>query len=159
MPHPGGTHSAALGLESAAAGPAGRSGHCPMARSALSRTQNRPLPKRRCHRVSTAAAGCDTGQAASDLGRSVEPPQLGGLEFSGAGHGAALNPDEGGWRCLKRVELRNVVCAGLAELRKEFAVAVARLGGEDVPGAVGDVVAMIRMRRRFRTLGCGFSVA
>lgn len=68
----------------------------------------------------------------------------------------ALNPDEGVWCCLKRVELRDVVCAGLAELRKEFAVAVARRRGEDVPSAVGDVVAMIRKRRRFRTLGCGF---
>lgn len=71
----------------------------------------------------------------------------------------ALNPDEGVWCYLKRVELRNVVCAGLAELRKEFAVAVARRRGEDVPGAVGDVVAMIRTRRRFRTLGYGFAVA
>ena len=38
-----------------------------------------------------------------------------------------LNPDEGVWRYLKRVELRNVVCADLAQLLREFRAAVERL--------------------------------
>ena len=38
-----------------------------------------------------------------------------------------LNPDEGVWRYLKRVELRNVVCAGLAQLTREFWTAAKRL--------------------------------
>ena len=38
-----------------------------------------------------------------------------------------LNPDEGVWRYLKRVELKNVVCAELGPLRREFWAAVERL--------------------------------
>jgi transposase len=38
-----------------------------------------------------------------------------------------LNPDEGIWRYLKRVELRNVCCASVAELRHELRLAIARL--------------------------------
>ena len=38
-----------------------------------------------------------------------------------------LNPDEGVWRYLKRVELKNVVCADLGHLRREFWAAVQRL--------------------------------
>ena len=38
-----------------------------------------------------------------------------------------LNPDEGIWRYLKRVELKNVVCADLGHLRREFWAAVQRL--------------------------------
>jgi transposase len=38
-----------------------------------------------------------------------------------------LNPDEGIWHYLKHVELRNVCCANLAELRRELRLAVQRL--------------------------------
>ena len=38
-----------------------------------------------------------------------------------------MNPDEGVWRYLKRVELKNVVCADLGQLRREFRAAVERL--------------------------------
>ena len=38
-----------------------------------------------------------------------------------------LNPAEGIWRYLKRVELKNVCCHALWELREEFRLAVARL--------------------------------
>lgn len=38
-----------------------------------------------------------------------------------------LNPDEGVWNYLKRVELRNVCCHSLAELRDQLRKAIARL--------------------------------
>jgi transposase len=38
-----------------------------------------------------------------------------------------LNPDEGVWNYLKRVELRNLCCHDLTELRSELRKAVARL--------------------------------
>jgi transposase len=38
-----------------------------------------------------------------------------------------LNPDEGIWSYLKRVELRNLCCENLAELRLELRLATARL--------------------------------
>ena len=38
-----------------------------------------------------------------------------------------LNPDEGIWHYLKNVELRNVMCDSLAELRYEVRLAIARL--------------------------------
>jgi transposase len=38
-----------------------------------------------------------------------------------------LNPDEGIWSYLKRVELRNVRCDDLSELRQELRLATARL--------------------------------
>jgi len=38
-----------------------------------------------------------------------------------------LNPVEGVWRYLKRVELANVVCQSLAHLHREFTLAVKRL--------------------------------
>ena len=38
-----------------------------------------------------------------------------------------LNPDEGIWQYLKYVELRNVVCADLDELRYELRLAIARV--------------------------------
>ena len=43
------------------------------------------------------------------------------------GYAPELNPDEGVWRSLKRVELKNVVCADLGHLRREFWAAVQRL--------------------------------
>ena len=43
------------------------------------------------------------------------------------GYAPALNPDEGIWRYLKRVELRHVCCAALSELRYEVRLAIARL--------------------------------
>ena len=43
------------------------------------------------------------------------------------GYAPELNPDEGVWRYLKRVELRNVVCADLEQLLREFRAAVERL--------------------------------
>ena len=38
-----------------------------------------------------------------------------------------LNPDEGVWNYLKRVELKNVCCHSMAELRTELRKAIARL--------------------------------
>jgi transposase len=38
-----------------------------------------------------------------------------------------LNPDEGIWNLLKRIELRNLCCDDLAELRLELRLAAARL--------------------------------
>lgn len=38
-----------------------------------------------------------------------------------------MNPDEGVWRYLKQVELRNVVCADLAHLLRGFRAVVERL--------------------------------
>ena len=43
------------------------------------------------------------------------------------GYAPDLNPDEGVWRHLKRVELRNVCCRDLAHLRTELARAAKRL--------------------------------
>ena len=43
------------------------------------------------------------------------------------GYAPELNPDEGIWNYLKRVELRNVVCQDLAHLRHELRKATARL--------------------------------
>ena len=43
------------------------------------------------------------------------------------GYAPELNPDEGVWRYLKRVELRNVICADLEELAGQFWTAVQRL--------------------------------
>ncbi len=38
-----------------------------------------------------------------------------------------LNPDEGVWRYMKRVELRNVICTDLGQLLREFWGTVERL--------------------------------
>ena len=38
-----------------------------------------------------------------------------------------LNPDEGVWNYLKRVELKNICCHSIAELRAELRKAIARL--------------------------------
>ena len=38
-----------------------------------------------------------------------------------------MNPDEGVWRYLKRVELKNLVCTDLGQLHREFWAAVERL--------------------------------
>jgi transposase len=43
------------------------------------------------------------------------------------GYAPDLNPDEGIWRYLKRVELRNVCCQDLKHLRRELRSATARL--------------------------------
>ena len=43
------------------------------------------------------------------------------------GYAPELNPDEGAWRYLKQVEPRNLVCADLGQLRREFWAAVERL--------------------------------
>ena len=43
------------------------------------------------------------------------------------GYAPELNPDEGVWRYLKRAELKNLVCADLEQLRREFRAAVERL--------------------------------
>ena len=43
------------------------------------------------------------------------------------GYAPELNPDEGIWHYLKHVELRNLCCADLAELRLELGLAVKRL--------------------------------
>jgi transposase len=43
------------------------------------------------------------------------------------GYAPELNPDEGIWNYLKRVELKNVVCRDVAHLRDELQKAVARL--------------------------------
>ncbi len=43
------------------------------------------------------------------------------------GYAPELNPDEGIWNYLKRVELRNVCCRDLPHLRRELRRATARL--------------------------------
>jgi len=43
------------------------------------------------------------------------------------GYAPELNPDEGIWNYLKRVELKNVVCRDLSHLRQELRKATARL--------------------------------
>jgi transposase len=43
------------------------------------------------------------------------------------GYAPDLNPDEGVWHYLKHVELHNVCCASLAQLRHELRKATARL--------------------------------
>ena len=43
------------------------------------------------------------------------------------GYAPELNPDEGIWNYLKHVELRNLCCADLPELRLELGLAVKRL--------------------------------
>ena len=43
------------------------------------------------------------------------------------GYAPELNPDEGVWRYLKRVELKNLVCADLEQLGWEFRAAPGRL--------------------------------
>jgi transposase len=43
------------------------------------------------------------------------------------GYAPELNPDEGVWNYLKRVELKNLCCHDLLELRTELRKAVARL--------------------------------
>ena len=43
------------------------------------------------------------------------------------GYAPDLNPDEGIWHYLKHVELRNLCCDDLAELRAELRLAVQRL--------------------------------
>jgi transposase len=43
------------------------------------------------------------------------------------GYAPELNPDEGIWRYLRRVELRNVCCRDLTHLRRELRLATARL--------------------------------
>jgi transposase len=43
------------------------------------------------------------------------------------GYAPELHPEEGIWRHLQRVELRNLVCHNLADLQCEFRLAVARL--------------------------------
>ena len=43
------------------------------------------------------------------------------------GYAPELNPDEGVWRYLKRVELKNLICADLEQLGREFWTAADRL--------------------------------
>ena len=43
------------------------------------------------------------------------------------GYAPELNPDEGVWRYLKRVELKNLVCADLEQLGREFWAVAGRL--------------------------------
>ena len=80
-----------------------------------------------------------TGQVVGDLGRCADPPLPSGQGVPGPrgprrlqleqlpGYAPELNPDEGVWRYLKRVELKNLVCADLGQLRREFWAAVDRL--------------------------------
>ena len=46
------------------------------------------------------------------------------------GYAPELNPDDGVWRYLKRVEMRNLVCVGLEQLTREFWNAAIRLLGK-----------------------------
>ena len=43
------------------------------------------------------------------------------------GYAPELNPDEGTWNQLKRVELKNRCCQTMAELRQELGLAIRRL--------------------------------
>jgi transposase len=57
---------------------------------------------------------------ATEPGKRVHLEQL-------PGYAPELNPDEGIWQHLKRVELRNLVCHDLPELKTELRLAIARL--------------------------------
>ncbi len=48
------------------------------------------------------------------------------------GYAPELNPDEGIWRYLKRVELRNLICRDLSHLRTELRKATKRLRAKPV---------------------------
>jgi transposase len=54
------------------------------------------------------------------------------------GYAPDLNPDEGIWRYLKHVELRNVVCGDIDELRYELRLATVRLRHKPqvIPGCI-----------------------
>lgn len=54
------------------------------------------------------------------------------------GYAPDLNPDEGIWRYLKHVELRNVVCADIQERRYELRLATMRLRQKPqvIPGCI-----------------------
>jgi transposase len=43
------------------------------------------------------------------------------------GYAPDLNPDEGVWNYLKNVEMRNLCCHDLTELRRQLRLAIARL--------------------------------
>ena len=71
----------------------------------------------------------------SDTGTTIKRRE-GGLAQGGArrirlerfpGYAPDLNPDEGIWNYLKRVELGNVCCQNLAHLRRHLRLATARL--------------------------------
>lgn len=60
------------------------------------------------------------------------------------GYAPELNPDEGIWRYLKYVELRNLCCRDIGHLREELDQAAARLGDRpDLIQACFDHVAYI----------------
>jgi transposase len=82
----------------------------------------------------------DPGQAFGGLGWLAHPSQQSRKEVSGgwggfsAAAGAAtrlyapeLNPDEGIWKHLKYVELKNICCRSLSDLRVELRKAKERL--------------------------------
>lgn len=48
-------------------------------------------------------------------------------DFLATEQGQEVNPDEGVWQHVKRVELRNLVCKDLPELKQELQYAIARL--------------------------------
>jgi transposase len=70
-------------------------------------------------------ASIHRGQAVKDFLAAGAAQRLQVEQFPG--YAPELNPDEGVWGWLKRVELRNVVCRDLADLRCHFQRAVARL--------------------------------
>lgn len=57
---------------------------------------------------------------------ATEPGQRVWLERL-PGYAPEVNPDEGVWQHLKRVELRNLVCKDLPDLRQHLQAAIARL--------------------------------
>ena len=59
-------------------------------------------------------------QFLADAGEGIRSEQL-------PGYAPDLNPDEGVWDYLKYVELRNVACHDLADLRYQLRLAIARL--------------------------------
>ncbi len=65
------------------------------------------------------------GQPVKDLLAEVGPARLRVERLPG--YAPDLNPDEGIWRYLKHVELRNVCCETLAHLRRHLRLATARL--------------------------------
>ena len=87
-----------------------------------------------------APLGTDPWQAARHLGWISDTSLSSGQEFSGSsgassrlkleqlpGYAPDLNPDEGIWKHLKYVELKNVCCQSLAELKVELRKAKERL--------------------------------
>jgi transposase len=73
------------------------------------------------------------------------------------GYAPDLNPDEGIWHYLKHVELRNVCCADLGELRLELGLPIKRLRHKDhvLRGCITECGYAAPVEPRLTTYWCG----